>query len=58
MEFTLIVLAAAIIWLVVLGIRDLRRKAYVWGVVRLLVAAGIILLPIPTHSVTTDLPSA
>ena len=57
MQFSIIVLAAAIIWLVVLGIRDLRRGAYVWGVVSLGVAAGIMLLPVPSHSVTIDLPS-
>ncbi len=57
MEFSIIVLAAAIIWLVVIGIRDLRRKAYLWGAVSLLIAASMCLLPVPSHTVTIDLPS-
>ncbi len=57
MQFSVIVLAAAIIWLVALGIRDLRRKAYLWGAMSLLVAAAVILLPVPSHTVTIDLPN-
>lgn len=56
MEFSIIALAAAIIWLVTLGIRDLRRGAFAWGVASLVVAAGLILLPVPSHTVTIDLP--
>ncbi len=57
MELVIFVQIAAAIWLVALGIRDLRRREYVWGGMSVLIAAGLLLVPFPTHAVSIDLPS-
>jgi hypothetical protein len=57
MPYWIIVPFVAAVWLVVLGIREFRRGAYVWGAVSVIVAVGLVLLPVPSHSVTFNLPS-
>ncbi len=47
---------AGAVWLAVLGVRDLRRKNFAWGLVSLLIAFGLVVMPIPTHSIVVDLP--
>ncbi|WP_296716808.1 hypothetical protein [Erythrobacter sp.] len=57
MPYWVFVPVVAAIWLVVLGIREFRRKDHAWGMIDIVIAVSLLLIPIPSHSVTIDLPS-
>ena len=41
---------------IAVGIRDLRRKDYVWAVLALVCVAALLTAPIQTHPAKLDLP--
>ena len=45
------------VYCIVRGVRDLREKRYVWGVLAIASAAVFILTPIQTHAVKLELPA-
>ena len=53
---------AALIFVMVfclaVGIRDVRRKDYLWAVIAFVAAGLMILIPIPSHEVKVELPMA
>jgi hypothetical protein len=46
---------AAAMWLLVLTVRDARKGQYLWAGLSLLLAIGLISVPIPTHSHSVDI---
>ena len=54
---TIVWLAAAILVLSAVAVRDFRRKSYWWGSVSAIMAATGLFLQVPTHAVTIDLPA-
>ena len=47
---------AAVLYCIVRGVTDLRRRQYVWGVLGTASGARLLLIPEPTHAVKVDLP--
>ena len=58
MHIYLIVPLLVALFCLVQSIRDLRRKQYVWAAFGMAGFLALILLPIPTHAINIDLPSA
>jgi len=46
---------AAALWLLVLTVRDARNGQYGWAAASLILAIGLLSVPIPTQSHTVDL---
>jgi len=53
---SLIGLLAVALFCLVIGIRDLRRKEYVWATLAFVAFAIVAVIPIPTHAVKVDVP--
>lgn len=50
------VMMAAMIFLLVRGVVDLKQKRYAWGVASLILSVAMAAVPIETHAVKVDLP--
>jgi hypothetical protein len=53
----LIGVGLAVLFCVAVGIRDIRRKDYVWAILAFVCVAVLVTAPIPTHAVKLDLPA-
>ena len=54
---TLIGILAVALFCLAVGIRDLRRKDYVWSALAFASLVIVALIPIPTHAVKFDIPA-
>jgi len=55
-SFSVIIFALAALYCLVRGAMDLRQRRYVFGAIGIVLGVALAAAPIPTHSVTIDLP--
>ena len=56
MDQLMIVMGLVGLFCLAAGIRDIRRKDYVWAALALIAVALIVVTPIPSHAIKLDLP--
>ena len=56
LSFAALILVA--LFCLAVGIREVRRKDYIWAVTAFVVAGLVIIIPIPSHALKVELPIA